>query len=398
MKTKTISKKSDLFSKLFENHDNLIKRKNQPNKHTNGIYTKYKYPIITADHTPLHWRYDLSPETNPKVLERVGINAAFNAGAIKWNNKYLLCVRVEGKDRKSFFAFAESDNGIDNFKFWDKPMVLPQNKQPDINAYDMRLTLHEDGYVYGFFCTERKDPNAPNGDTSAAVANAGIIRSKDLKTWERLPDLISNSSQQRNVTIHPELVNGRYAVYTRPQDGFIDTGSGGGIGLGYIDDITYPLVKDELILNPKKYHTVYELKNGQGPSPLKTSEGWLHLAHGVRNTAAGLRYVLYMFVTDLNDISKIIYQPGGYLMAPSDDEIIGDVGNVLFANGWIMDENEDIFIYYASSDTRTHIAKTRLDTLLDYCKNTPPDGKTSSGSVQNILNLIEKNQGYYQPL
>ncbi|UII76473.1 glycosidase [Flagellimonas sp. HMM57] len=398
MKTNTTSQKKELFSKLFENYNDLVSRKNIPEKHSNGIYTKYKYPIITADHTPLHWRYDLSPITNPKALERIGINATFNAGAIKWNSKYVLCVRVEGKDRKSFFAFAESDNGIDNFKFWDKPLVLPQNKQADINVYDMRLTLHEDGYVYGFFCTERKDPNAPNGDTSAAVANAGIVRSKDLKTWERLPDLISSSSQQRNVTIHPEFVNGKYAIYTRPQDGFIETGSGGGIGLGYIDDITNPVVKNERILNPKRYHTVYELKNGQGPSPLKTSEGWLHLAHGVRNTAAGLRYVLYMFVTDLNDISKIIYQPGGYIMAPSDDEIIGDVGNVLFANGWIMDENEDIFIYYASSDTRTHIAKARLETLLDYCKNTPPDGKTSSGSVQNIVNLIEKNQGLYQPL
>ncbi|WP_163423701.1 glycosidase [Flagellimonas sp. CMM7] len=396
MKTNTISKKSDLFSKLFEKYDRLISRKNLPDTDSNGIYTKFKHPIITADHTPLHWRYDLSSHTNPKVMERIGINAAFNAGAIKWNNKYVLCVRVEGKDRKSFFAFAESDTGIDNFKFWDRPMVLPQNRKPDTNVYDMRLTLHEDGYVYGFFCTERKDLNAPDGDTSAAVANAGIIRSKDLITWERLPDLISSSSQQRNVTIHPELVNGRYVVYTRPQDGFIDTGSGGGIGLGYIDDITNPVVKDELILNPKKYHTVYELKNGQGPSPLKTSEGWLHLAHGVRNTAAGLRYVLYMFVTDLNDISKITFQPGGYLMAPSDDEIIGDVGNVLFANGWVMDENEDIFIYYASSDTRTHVAKTSLDTLLDYCKNTPPDGETSAGSVQNILNLIDRNQGYYQ--
>lgn len=395
MKIKSTLQKTSLFSELFEEHHTLLTRNNPPIRHSSGIFTKYQYPIITADHTPLHWRYDLSPETNPRGLERIGINAAFNAGAIKWNNKYVLCVRIEGKDRKSFFAFAESDNGIDNFTFWNKPMVLPQTESPDINAYDMRLTLHEDGYVYGFFCTERKDPNAHNGDTSAAVANAGIIRSKNLMTWERLPDLISSSKQQRNVTIHPEFVNGRYAIYTRPQDGFIDTGSGGGIGLGYIDDITNPKVLDEIILNPKKYHTIYELKNGLGPSPLKTPEGWLHLAHGVRNTAAGMRYVLYMFVTDLDDISKVRYQPGGYLMAPSDDEIIGDVGNVLFSNGWIMDENEDIFIYYASSDTRTHVAKTKLDVLLDYCKNTPPDGRTSSGSVQNILDLVERNQGYY---
>lgn len=395
MNSKPAPQKPNLFSKLFENHDRLIKRKNQPVTNGNGIYEKYEYPVITANHAPLHWRYDLCADTNPNALERIGINAAFNAGAIKWNDSYLLCVRVEGNDRKSFFAFAESSNGIDNFKFWDKPLVLPQNDIMDTNVYDMRLTYHEDGYVYGFFCTERKDPDAPVGDTSAAIANAGIIRSKDLKSWERLPDLISDSHQQRNVTIHPEFVNGKYVVYTRPQDGFIDTGAGGGIGLGYIDAITNPVVNNEIILNPKKYHTVYELKNGQGPSPLKTPEGWLHLAHGVRNTAAGLRYVLYMFVTDLEDITKVTHQPGGYLMAPNDLEIVGDVGNVLFANGWIMDDNEDVFIYYASSDTRTHIAKTTLTKLLDYCKNTPHDGITSTGSVQNILHLIESNKGYY---
>lgn len=395
MKINTNFQKPDLFSKLFEDYNQLITRNNVPVKQSSGIFTKYKYPIITEEHTPLHWRYDLNIKTNPRGLERIGVNAAFNPGAIKWNNKYILCVRVEGKDRKSFFAFAESDNGVDGFTFWDKPFVLPQNEQPDTNAYDMRLTLHEDGYIYGIFCTERKDTMAPYGDTTAAIASAGIIRSKDLIHWERLPDLVTAAKQQRNVTIHPEFVHGKYALYTRPQDGFIETGSGGGIGLGFVKDMAKPEVTDEIILHPKKYHTIFELKNGQGPSPLKTPEGWLHLAHGVRNTASGLRYVLYMFMTSLEDITKIIYEPGGYLMAPSDDEIIGDVGNVLFANGWIMDDNGDIFIYYASSDKRTHIAKTTVDILLDYCKNTPKDGEISSGSVQNILKLIEKNQGHY---
>lgn len=386
---------SDIFKKLMEDHERLICRKNIPVPQASGLFTKYKYPIVTADHIPLHWRYDLNPERNPRGLERIGMNAAFNAGAIKWNGKYLLCVRVEGKDRKSFFAFAESDNGIDTFKFWDKPLVLPQNEVPDTNVYDMRLMAHEDGYVYGIFCTERKDMDAPPGDTSSAIANAGIIRSKDMVSWERLPDLISSSKQQRNVALHPEFVNGKYAVYTRPQDGFIDTGSGGGIGLGYVDDMADPTVYDEVILNPKQYHTVYELKNGQGPAPLKTKEGWLHLAHGVRNTASGLRYVLYMFVTALNDITKVIYQPGGYIMAPDNKEIIGDVGNVLFNNGWILDDNGDVYIYYASSDTRMHVARSSVEILLDYCMNTPQDKFTSSGSVSNILALIERNVGFH---
>ncbi|MEM1339650.1 MAG: glycosidase [Bacteroidota bacterium] len=380
---------------LFERYTSLIERKNSPILHPSNIFTKYRYPILTAEHAPLHWRYDLNPETNPKLLERIGVNATFNAGAIKWNGKYVLVVRVEGKDRKSFFAFAESDNGIDNFRFWDTPLVLPQTEEPDVNVYDMRLTKHEDGYIYGIFCTERKDPAAPAMDTSAAVANAGIIRSKDLISWERLPDLISSSKQQRNVTLHDEFVNGRYAIYTRPQDGFIDTGAGGGIGLGYIQDMTHPKVEDEVIINPKVYHTIYELKNGQGPSPLKTKAGWLHLAHGVRNTAAGLRYVLYLFMTSLDNIEKVTYQPGGYFMAPDDAEIIGDVGNVLFCNGWIADEEGTVFIYYASSDTRMHVATTHIETLVDYCKNTPKDQLTSGGSVHTILSLIEANKGYY---
>jgi len=386
---------SPLIEKLFDDHRELIQRKNIPQLHTSRIYTKYKYPILTAAHTPLHWRYDLNPESNPNLLERIGINAAFNAGAIKWEGKYVLAVRVEGNDRKSFFAFAESENGVDNFQFWEHPLVLPQNKQPDVNAYDMRLTLHEDGYVYGIFCSERKDPEALESDTSSAIANAGIIRSKDLKHWERLPDLISNAKQQRNVALHAEFVDGKYAVYTRPQDGFIETGAGGGIGLGFIDSMEHPKVENEVIINPKQYHTIYELKNGQGPSPLKTEEGWLHLAHGVRNTAAGLRYVLYLFMTDLNDVTKVIYQPGGYFMAPDNDEIIGDVGNVLFSNGWILDANGDVYIYYASSDTRMHVAKTKIDLLVDYCKNTPKDRLTSNGSVETINSLIDKNRSLY---
>lgn len=380
---------------LFKNYNELVQLKNIPVFHSSNIFTKYQYPILTAAHAPLHWRYDLNPETNPKLLERIGVNAAFNAGAIKWNGKYVLVVRMEGKDRKSFFAFAESDNGIDNFRFWDTPLVLPQTDEPDVNVYDMRLTHHEDGFVYGIFCTERKDPAVPATDTSSAIANAGIIRTKDMKNWERLPDLISNSNQQRNVTLHEEFVNGRYAIYTRPQDGFIDTGAGGGIGLGYIKDMRFPEVEDEVIINPKLYHTIYELKNGQGPSPLKTSEGWLHLAHGVRNTAAGLRYVLYLFMTAPDDIEKVTHQPGGYFMAPDDSEIIGDVGNVLFCNGWIANEDGKVFIYYASSDTRMHVATTDIDTLVDYCKSTPEDRLTSSGSVDTIMALIEKNKGYY---
>lgn len=386
---------NNLIQKLFDDYKKLIGRENIPLPQPSGLFTKYKHPIVTAAHTPLHWRYDLNADKNPYVLERIGVNATFNAGAIKWNNKYVLAVRVEGKDRKSFFALAESPNGIDNFEFWDKPLLLPQTNDPDVNVYDMRLSLHEDGFIYGIFCTERKDPKAPESDTSSAVANAGIIRSKNLINWERLPDLLSDSNQQRNVTLHPKFVCGKYAIYTRPQDGFIETGAGGGIGLGYIDDMKHPKVMNEVIINPKEYHTVYELKNGQGPSPIKTKEGWLHLAHGVRNTAAGLRYVLYLFMTSLNDITKVIHQPAGYFMAPDEHEIIGDVGNVLFANGWIPDPNGDVYIYYASSDTRMHVATSTIEILVDYCKNTPTDQLTSRGSVELIHDLIEKNKGKY---
>lgn len=388
-----LSTDSMVFRNLFEEHEVLLSKKNVPIPDNSGIFVRHRYPIITAQHIPLHWRYDLNPMTNPKGLERIGVNATFNAGAIKWNDKYVLCVRVEGKDRKSYFAFAESENGIDNFRFWDTPLLLPQTENPDVNVYDMRLTHHEDGFIYGIFCTERKDPKA--NDTSSAIANAGIIRSKDMINWERLPDLISNSNQQRNVVLHPEFVDGNYALYTRPQDGFIETGAGGGIGLGLVKDMTYPQVGHEVIINPKKYHTIYEVKNGQGAAPIKTTEGWLHLAHGVRNTASGLRYVLYMFMTALDDISKVIYEPAGYFLAPNDQEIIGDVGNVLFKNGWIADANGTVFIYYASSDTRMHVAKTSINILIDYCKNTPVDKLNSSSSVKNIFELIKNNKGFY---
>lgn len=380
------------YETLMSNHQQLINKPNRAIPENSGIISRYKYPVITAEHVPINWRYDLNAESNPFGLERIGVNAAFNAGAIKWNDKYTLVLRVEGSDRKSYFAFADSPDGINQFKFREKPLLLPQLYDPDINVYDMRLIAHEDGFVYGIFCTERKNPDAPPGDTSSAIANAGIIRSSDLKNWERLPDLISGTNQQRNVTLHPEFIKGKYALYTRPQDGFIETGSGGGIGLGFIDDMNHPEIVDEKIINQKAYHTIYELKNGLGPSPIKTNEGWLHLAHGVRNTASGLRYVLYLFMTDLRDISKVIYQPGGYFMAPNDKEIVGDVGNVLFSNGWIADNDGTIFIYYASADTRTHVATTSINILVDYCKNTPSDRLSTNESVKNILNLIEMNE------
>lgn len=379
--------------KVTTEFEKLIKKENSPvDEAGNGIFERYKNPVITAAHAPLEWRYDFNAERNPFFMERFGINAAFNAGAIKWNGKYLMSVRVEGYDRKSFFAIAESPNGIDNFRFWEKPVVIPQIEgNPDTNVYDMRLVQHEDGYVYGIFCTERKDPNAPKGDTSMAIANAGIVRTKDLINWERLPDLISNTGQQRNVVLHPEFVDGKYALYTRPQDGFIDVGSGGGIGLGFVKNMENPVVENENIIYGKSYHTVYELKNGLGPAPIKTEKGWLHLAHGVRNTAAGLRYILYLFMTDLNDLGKVIHKPAGYFMAPENDERIGDVSNVLFSNGWICDEDGKVFIYYASSDTRMHVAVSSVEQLVDYCINTPEDKLTSYDSVQTILGIVDGN-------
>ncbi len=381
---------------LKQQHEALITRKNEKIKESNGIYTRYKYPILTAAHVPLTWRYDLNPETNPDLLERIGVNSTFNAGAMKMDNKYLLAVRVEGWDRKSYFAIAESENGTDNFRFRERPITMSETADPDINVYDMRLTKHEDGWIYGIFCTERKDPDAPKGDTSSAVAKAGIARTKDLIKWERLRDLVSNSGQQRNVVLHPEFVDGKYALYTRPQEGFINVGSGGGIGLAYIKNIENPVIETETIISEKQYHTIYELKNGLGPAPIKTNEGWLHLAHGVRNTAAGLRYVLYMFMTDLADISKIKYFPGGYFMAPACDERVGDVSNVLFSNGWICDYNGTVYIYYASSDTRMHVAESSVKNLVDYVKNTPPDKFRTGESVKAVNNLIDKNLKYFK--
>ncbi|NLT50851.1 MAG: glycosidase [Ignavibacteria bacterium] len=389
--------KDDFYKRLAllnQAHKNLITRKNEKEEPGNGIYDRYKYPVLTAEHTPLFWRYDLNLETNPYLMERQGINAVFNAGAMLFNGKYIVMARVEGTDRKSFFAVAESDNGIDNFRFWDYPVTLPETKDSDTNVYDMRLTQHEDGWIYGLFCTERKDPDAKGGDTSLATASCGIARTKDLVKWERLDDLISYSGQQRNVVLHPEFVNGKYALYTRPQDGFIDTGSGGGIGWGLSESMEHAEVKQEIIMDNKTYHTVYEVKNGLGPAPIKTAKGWLHLAHGVRNTAAGLRYVLYMFLADLKDPKKIIAKPGGYFIAPKGEERVGDVSNVTFSNGWIEKPNGEVFIYYASSDTRLHVATSSVDKLLDYVLNTPPDGLRSAASVQTRNELIRKNLEY----
>lgn len=391
---------TDIFLKrkneLEEEYKSLVEKPNMPIKEfNNGIFTRYQNPVLTNQHIPLEWKFDFNPESNPYFLERIGFNAAFNAGAIKYKGKYLLCARIEGNDRKSFFAIAESNNGIDHFKFWDKPCIIPQIEgNPDTNAYDMRLVQHEDGWIYGIFCTERKDPNTPAGDTSSAIANAGIVRTKDLINFERLPDLISNTGQQRNVVLHPEFINGKYALYTRPQDGFIDVGSGGGIGLGFVENMTNPVVKDEKIIFGKVYHTIYELKNGLGPAPIKTSKGWLHLAHGVRNTAAGLRYTLYMFMTDLQDISKVIHTPAGHFMAPENQERIGDVSNVLFSNGWIADDNGKVYIYYASSDTRMHVAVSDVERLADYVMNSPEDQFTTAASVQTIINLIDHNKKF----
>lgn len=384
------------LAQLEQEHETLINRPNISEEQHNGVFVRYKFPVLTAAHTPLTWRYDLSRDTNPFLMERFGINSVYNAGAIKWKGKYLLVARVEGADRKSFFAIAESDNGIDHFRFREYPCIIPETEDPDVNIYDMRLTAHEDGYIYGLFCTERKDPAAPPADQASAVAACGIVRTKDLQIWERLPDLQTPSPQQRNVVLHPEFVGGQYALYTRPQDGFIDAGSGGGIGFALCKDITRPVVREEHILDPKVYHTVYEVKNGLGPAPVKTEHGWLHLAHGVRNTAAGLRYVLYMFLADLQDLTRITHKPAGYLLAPEGEERTGDVSNVVFSNGWIVDDDGKVFIYYASSDTRMHVATTTVERLLDYVLHTPPDGFRSAATVHSLCRLIDRNVVYAQ--
>lgn len=376
---------------LTEEYETLISRENKRIRSNNDIFERYKYPILTAAHTPLEWRYDFNPETNPFLMERFGINAVFNAGAIKYNGKYLIMARVEGYDRKSFFAIAESPNGIDNFRFWEYPIQLPDLYPEETNVYDMRLTQHEDGWIYGIFCSESKDPDAAAGDLTSAVAVAGIIRTKDLRNWERLPNLISKS-QQRNVVLHPEFVKGKYALYTRPQDGFIEAGTGGGICWALVDDITHAIVKEETVVEQRYYHTIKEVKNGEGPHPIKTPQGWLHLAHGVRACAAGLRYVLYLYMTSLDAPNKVIAQPGGYFMAPVEEERIGDVSNVLFSNGWITDEDGTVYIYYASSDTRMHVATSTIERLVDYCLHTPEDKLRSATSVENIYQLIEANK------
>jgi len=389
-------KNSDNFKnrlkRLRKKHEAFTGKQNKPWKDHNGVFQRYKYPVLTDAHTPLEWRYDLDPVHNPYLMERQGINAVFNPGAIKWKGKYLIVARVEGYDRKSFFGIAESKTGVDHFRFWDEPLVMPETDRPDVNVYDMRLTEHEDGWIYGVFCTERKDPDTPEHDTSSADAQAGIARTKDMKNWERLPDFQSPSPQQRNVVLHPEFVDGKYAFYTRPQDGFISAGTGGGIGWAIVDDIENPVAESEEVIETREYHTIKEVKNGQGPPPIKTDKGWLHLAHGVRNTAAGLRYVLYMFVTDLEKPWTVTHQPGGYFMAPKGAERVGDVSNVLFSCGWIRDDDDTVFIYYASSDTRCHVATTTVDRLVDYCLNTPEDDLRSAASVQQRLSLIRKNR------
>ncbi|MCS6844090.1 MAG: glycosidase [Caldilineales bacterium] len=371
----------------------LLAQPNAPDpRWDNGIYTRWQNPVVTAAHVPLEWRYDLNPRTNPYLMERLGVNSVFNPGAIEHEGKILLVCRVEGWDRKSFFAVAESETGVDGFRFWDEPILMPETDDPDTNVYDMRLSRHEDGWIYGVFCTERKDPNAPPGDLSSAIAQAGIARTRDLKTWERLPDLKTRSPQQRNVVLHPEFVEGKYAFYTRPQDDFISAGRGGGIGWGLSSSMNPAIVEEELIVEPRHYHTIKEVKNGEGPPPLKTEHGWLHLAHGVRSTAAGMRYVLYLYLTELERPWVATHRPGGYFLAPEFEERVGDVSNVVFCNGWVARSDGRVFIYYASSDTRVHVATTTLDRLLDYVLHTPPDGLRSYASVQARLDLIRRNR------
>lgn len=383
---------------LFREHEALIKRRNRKVVAGNGVFERYQYPVLTAEHTPLIWRYDFDPQRNPYLQERMGINAVFNAGAIEHNGKIAVIARVEGVDRKSFLAVADSPNGIDNFRFWDYPILLPQTENADVNVYDIRLVRHEDGWIYGLFCTERKDPTAPAWDTSSAVAQCGIVRTKDLRSWERLPDLRTKSPQQRNVVLHPEFVKGKYALYTRPQDEFIQAGKGGGIGWGLTDSMEHAVVDGETIIDNREYHTIKEVKNGLGPAPIKTKKGWLHLAHAVRNTAAGLRYVAYMFLADLEHPEVITHRPAGYCIAPQGEERVGDVSNVIFANGWVARKDGRVFIYYASSDTRLHAATSTVDKLLDYVMNTPADPFQSHLCVEQRYALIAKNLRILKPV
>jgi 4-O-beta-D-mannosyl-D-glucose phosphorylase len=376
---------------LLKRQEELLARRNRKLPGGNGIYDRYAFPVLTADHAPILWRYDLDRKTNPLLLERIGVNATFNAGALLHEGKFLVVARVEGADRKSFFAVAESPNGTDNFRFWDYPIMMPETGDPDTNVYDMRLMKHEDGWIYGLFCTERKDKKMPAWDTSSAVAQCGIARTKDLKTWERLADLKSKSPQQRNVVLHPEFVDGKYAFYTRPQDDFIQAGKGGGIGWGLASSIEKAVIDKETIMDNREYHTIQEVKNGLGPAPIKTKEGWLHLAHGVRNTAAGLRYVLYLFLAELKRPWVITHKPAGYFIAPKGEERVGDVSNVVFSNGWIEGRKDEVYIYYASSDTRLHVATSTVGKLLDYVLHTPADPLRSYACVEQRYALIEKN-------
>lgn len=369
----------------------LLCRKNEIDaRFNNGIYQRYLYPVLTREHVPLLWRFDFSPQSNPRGLERIGVNAVFNAGALYQDEKFLLMARIEGNDRKSYFAVAESESGVDGFRFWDRPLTLPPSTVPETNVYDMRLTKHEDGYIYGLFCTEQKDAAAPVGDLSSAVAGCGVIRSKDMLHWERLEN-IKSRYQQRNVVLHPEFVNGKYALYTRPSEGFVEVGDGGGIGFCLTASMEHAVIEKEKIIDFRQYHTIKEVKNGAGAVPIKTRAGWLHFAHGVRTTAAGLRYVIYCFVTDLKDPTKVIFAPGGYLIAPWEDEYTGDVSNVVFTNGAAVLPDGSIYLYYASADTRLHVAKTDIETMLDYCRNTPPDGGSSQASVEQVCRLIDHN-------
>ncbi|MFP4187639.1 MAG: glycosidase [Acholeplasmataceae bacterium] len=380
------------YARLNRDYERLIKRRNRIARDVyHGSYERFINPVLTADHIPLHWRFDLDSRTNPYFAERLGVNSVFNPGAIRYRDTYYLVARVEGNDRKSFFALASSKSPVDQFRFTGFPLRIEALSDDEVNHYDMRLTEHEDGFIYGIFCVEYRDPDADPSETNKAVARAGIVRTKDLSTWERLPNLKTPSKQQRNVVLHPEFVSGRYAFYTRPQDGFIEAGKGGGISLGYVRDIKNPVIEDETLVFGKKYHTVYEYKNGLGPPPIRTKKGFIHLAHGVRETAQGLRYVLYLFMTDLEQIDRVIARPGGYFMAPVNDERFGDVGNVLFSNGWIRNEKDEIFIYYASSDTRVHVAKTSVDRLLDYLIYTPQEVYRTNESVEQRISLIERN-------
>jgi len=376
---------------VLDDYEALLGRANEPVGRESDLLRRWRNPVLTAAHTPVFWRYDLDPTANPRLLERMGVNSVFNPGAIWLDGRFCLVARVEGVDRKSFFAVAESVSGVDRFRFRDYPIVLPEAADPDVNVYDMRLTAHQDGWIYGLFCTERKDPAARRGDLSSAVAQCGIARTRDLETWERLPDLVTRSKQQRNVVLHPELVDGRYAFYTRPQEGFIDAGSGGGIGWGLSATIEEAAIGEEVIVHDRRYHTVFESKNGLGPPPIRTAHGWLQLAHGVRATAAGLRYVLYAFMTALDEPWRVIHEPGGYLLAPEGEERLGDVGNVTFSNGWIALPSGELFLYYGSSDTRCHVATTTVEALVDYCRNTPPDPGRSAACVERRVAMIERN-------